>query len=554
MNKWILIAICAAIAMLAMLGCTSNRTAPDTRVIEPYSGITTKVAILPLKSMDTQSRYIEKILTVRDLDYAFASHPKYVLMPMDKVAEGFKQTGYKDVEDLEPDDLNEISTEIQCDVLVTGSITMLRSDEFAIAMKLYSARTSELRQLNFTVSKMKEARWKTLNEKLIGELDTFISNEVDKIFNIALNYYAAKNYTEAEKSLKMAMGLNPDLKDADYYLGVTYYEMNKTDLAIQSLEKAIAKDPSHLLALSKLAEIYEKTNQPMKRLGLMEKIASLNSDEELWLVIGNLYVEQNNIPKAESAFKEAIKIDPDYAVAQSRIALLLYDEGRYSDAIPYLEYAFDRFPENDLISRRLAVSYQKTNRLDDAIGKYELLIKNNPQNTQAYLSAANLYRIKASEATDPKLVAEINQKAVKTMNDLIKAQPTNALAYLNLATIYMSQGKFADVETNANLAVQNDPTLYLPYVYLATVSQNKGTTEYNRLPDLEKQAAKAVGKKADQLKKDISNARVAAANNFRKAAEYLGSAKSLATETESINDINNRLSTINKLMSQVSGY
>jgi len=42
--------------------------------------------------MDTQSRYIEKILTVRDLDYAFASHPKYVLMPMDKVAEGFKQT------------------------------------------------------------------------------------------------------------------------------------------------------------------------------------------------------------------------------------------------------------------------------------------------------------------------------------------------------------------------------------------------------------------------------------------------------------------------------
>jgi len=91
-------------------------------------------------------------------------------------------------------------------------------------------------------------------------------------------------------------------------------------------------------------------------------------------------------------------------------------------------------------------------------------------------------------------------------------------------------------------------------VYLATVSQNKGTTEYNRLPDLEKQAAKAVGKKADQLKKDISNARVAAANNFRKAAEYLGSAKSLATETESINDINNRLSTINKLISQVSGY
>ncbi len=554
MNKWILIAICSAIVMLTMLGCSSNRTAPDTRVIEPYNGITTKVAILPLKSMDTQSRYIEKILTVRDLEYAFASHPKYILMPMDEIAEAFKQTGFKDVEDLEPEDLKEISDDIKGDVMITGSITMIRPDEFAIAMKLYSARTSELRQLNFNVSKMKEARWKTLDERLIGELDSFISTEVDKIFNIALNYFAANNYPEAEKSLQMAMGLNPDLKDADYYLGATYYKMGKTDLAIQSLEKSIAKDPNHQQSLFMLAEIYEKSNQPLKRLGIMEKMASLNNDEELWLVIGNLYVEQKNIPKAEAALKEAVKIDPEYAIAQSRLALLLYDEGRYNDAIPYLEFVFDRFPENDLISRRLAVSYQRTNRLDDAIGKYELLIKNNPQNTQAYLSAANLYRIKASEVTDPKLIAEINQKAIATMNELKKVQPANALAYLNLATIYMSQSKFAEVETNANLARQNDPTLYLPLVYLATVSQNKGTTEYNRFADLEQKAAKAVGKQANQLKKDRDNAKNAALTHFRKAAEHLNSAVSLTTETESINDINNRLNTINKLISQVSGY
>jgi len=504
--------------------------------------------------MDTQSRYIEKILTVRDLEYAFASHPKYILMPMDEIAEAFKQTGFKDVEDLEPEDLKEISDDIKGDVMITGSITMIRPDEFAIAMKLYSARTSELRQLNFNVSKMKEARWKTLDERLIGELDSFISTEVDKIFNIALNYFAANNYPEAEKSLQMAMGLNPDLKDADYYLGATYYKMGKTDLAIQSLEKSIAKDPNHQQSLFMLAEIYEKSNQPLKRLGIMEKMASLNNDEELWLVIGNLYVEQKNIPKAEAALKEAVKIDPEYAIAQSRLALLLYDEGRYNDAIPYLEFVFDRFPENDLISRRLAVSYQRTNRLDDAIGKYELLIKNNPQNTQAYLSAANLYRIKASEVTDPKLIAEINQKAIATMNELKKVQPANALAYLNLATIYMSQSKFAEVETNANLARQNDPTLYLPLVYLATVSQNKGTTEYNRFADLEQKAAKAVGKQANQLKKDRDNAKNAALTHFRKAAEHLNSAVSLTTETESINDINNRLNTINKLISQVSGY
>jgi hypothetical protein len=140
------------------------------------------------------------------------------------------------------------------------------------------------------------------------------------------------------------------------------------------------------------------------------------------------------------------------------------------------------------------------------------------------------------------------------MKDLIKVQPDNALAYLNMATIYLGQGKFGDVETNATVATQKDPTLYLPYVYLSTVSQNKGTADYNRFAELEQKAAKAVGKQANTLKKDRDNARNAAVNNFRKAAEYLGMAKSRATDAEAITDINSRLTRVNSLISSASGY
>lgn len=303
-----------------------------------------------------------------------------------------------------------------------------------------------------------------------------------------------------------------------------------------------------------LMDLYEQTNQPLMRLEVMEKIATMNEDEELWLAIANLYVEQGNNTKAEAALLKAIELDPDYAVAKSRMALLLYDQGRYSDSIPYLEYAFDRFPENDLVSRRLAVAYQKSNRMDEAIAKYELLIKNNPQNPQAYLSVVGLYRIQASEATDPKVSAAMNQKAIDTMNALIKLQPDNALSYVNLATIYLTQSKFNEAETNSNLALQKDPTLYLPYIYLSTVSQNKGTMEYNRFAELEKQAAKAVGSKANTLKRDRDNARIAANNHFRRAAEQLNAAKSRTSEGEVINDINTRLARVNQLISQSSAY
>lgn len=553
MNKWILIAMAL---LLTLMGCTANRAVPEQpkAAAEAYTGITTKVAILPLKAMDSQSRYIQKILTVRDLDIAFDKHPKYNLMDMTEVAYQFKLSGYKDVDDLELEEMKELAEMTNTDVLAMGSLTTLRSDSYSAAMRLYSQRTGELRQLNFVISKYKEQRWEALETSLIGELDKFISTEVDKIFNIAINYYSSGNYTEAEKSLVMAMGLNPDLKDANYYLGSTYFKAGKMDEAVVALNKNLALDPNHQQSLNTLMELYQQTNKPVERLNVMEKMATLNSDEDMWLAIGNLWVEQNNIPKAEAALKQAIALDPEFAIAQSRLALLLYDEGRFADSIPYLEYAFDRFPENDLISRRLASAYQRTGRLSEAVAKYELLIKNNPQSVQPYLNVVGLYRIQASEATDPKIVAEINQKAINMMKELTKIQPDNALAYMNLATIYLGQSKFAEVETNANLAIQKDPTLYLPFVYLSTVSQNKGTADYNRFADLEQKAAKAVGKQANALKKERDNARAAANNNFRKAAEQLGQAKSRTTDTEALNDINSRLNRVNNLISSSSGY
>jgi len=391
-----------------------------------------------------------------------------------------------------------------------------------------------------------------LETTFIAKLDDVVSNEVNKIYNIALNNYANGNYAEAEKNLIFALGLDPNLKDAYYYLGSVYYKQGKLEQAIQNLELNLEKNPQHTQTLVILIDIYEKTNQTNKRLNAMEKLATLNENEELWLTIANLYSEQNNIAKAEEALQKALQLNPDYIEAKTRLAFLLYDNNRFDDAIPYLEAIFDKFPENELVSTRLATAYQKANRLDDAIAKYENTIKNNPQNTMAYLSAVNLYRLKASQTSDPATVADINKKAVDILNALITIQPDNAIAYMNMAAIYLSQNKYQEAELNANKALQKDPTLYLPYIYLATISQSKGTSDYNNFIDLEKQAAKAVGKKAKTLKTQRDNARNSAVNNFRKALEYLNNAKARATDEQALTDINNRISRVNQLINQAT--
>jgi len=552
MKKLVFIAM---IALLLISACSVNEVRPEVdQAREQYSGLTTKVGILPLKSLDAASRNINRILTVRDLDYVFATHPQYQLLSMAIVEKSFKTFGIPDVDDLEPEEMKEIADEIGANVLIVGSISADRGNAFAVAMKLFSARTNELRQVNFSVTNDKVARWASLENNLMTELDRFISTEVDKIFNFATNFYASGNYPEAERQLNLALGLDPDNKDAHYYLGATMLKTQNYAAAETSFNNALAIDPNHMQTLRMMNDMYEAQGDNIKRVAVMEKIASINDDEELWLAIGNLYAETNNIPKAEQAMRSALSVNADYAPAQTRLAFLLYDAGRFGDAIQYLESAYDAFPENDIISRRLAIAYQRSGRMDEAIARYEGLIRNNPNNAQAYLNVVSLYRQQASEASDPAIVEQLNTKAINAMNELKRVDPENPMAYLNLASIYLAQGKNADAETNANLTLQKDPTLYQPYIILATVNQSKGTNDYNRFVDLEKRAAAAVGRDATRLSGERDSAKSAANASFRRAVEQLNAAKLRATEPEALNDINNRINRLTTLVNQTAGY
>jgi len=535
MNKWIIIVLAA---LLGLYACAGNQTAEEAVAKSEFA---TQVAVLPLKALDSSSRYITKILTVRDLDLTFDKYANYTLLNMDETAKNFKETGFTDVEDLEIEEMVEISKNLASDLIVMGNVSESRAGLYNISMRMYSTLTGDLKQVSFNVGKEKTARWKALEEGMMKELDGFISGEMDKIFNIATNYYNNGNYTEAEKSLKQVVALKPDKVEAYLYLGNTYLKLENNELAEQALLKGSAADPANLSIMRALNEIYEKTGQTAKRISLMEKFAEANKDAETWFAVGNLYDQQGSKTKAKDAFRQALTLDPDYSAANVRLAFMLYDEENYSEAIPMLEKAFEFAPDNDIISSRLATAYQRSGRIQDAITKYEGLIKNDPNNSNAYLNLVNLYR------TDNQ-----DTKAIETINALKQVDPDNEYVYLNLAAIYLSQNKYNDAETNANLTISKNSSLYQPYVILASVFQSRGTDAYNNYLDLDRQASKAVGKKATNLRKQRDDAKSSAQSLLGRARDNLDTARSKATEAEAIADINARLSRVNDLISKLN--
>jgi len=515
------------------------------------SAVTMKIAVLPLKRLDRASEYIRKMLTVRDLEQTFKKSDHFELKDMKEVERYFKNAKLGDVESLGKEQLARIAKDLGVEFVVVGTISS-RGNEFTVAMRLFSTRTNELRPISFNVVKQRDPRWAVLEKVFLKNLDDFISSEIDKLYNIAMNNYSSGDFPTAETGYLSVIELDPARTDAYFYLADVYYRLKKYTQAKTYVDRHLSFDPNNIKTLELLVKIYEETNDLTNRIKTMEKVAELTSDAELYLLIGNTYIQNNQVNNAIIALKKAVQVDPEFTAAMYRLAFLFYDENRFSEAIEYLEFAYNRFPENDIIARRLAISYQKTGRINEAIAKYEQVIQNNPENVQAYLNIVSLYRMLAGDAPDAAAATQYYNKALEAMNNLKRINPENALAYLNLASIYLAQNKLPEAETNANLAISKDSSLYQSYVILGTINQTRGTEQYNRFVDLEKRAAEAVGRQATTLKQQRDAAKEQANALFKKADEMLKNARSRTTDQEVLNDINRRISAVAQLIGQTN--
>jgi len=537
MKKWLLL-------LLVLMSIASILTAT-----------TIKVAVLPLKRLDSASKYIQKFMTIRDLERTFKTNDKYELLNLKTTADALKDMEIADIDEMEKTDMAEIGKELKADVVILGVISSVNDQTFSIQFRFYSLRTDDLKSQRIDVGKEKKKRWAVLEKDFLGKLALFINDEVDKMNTLAIQDYHAENYAQAEQGFNTILNYNPDNKQAYYYLGMIAYNQKKYDKAVTDLNKALSDNITieDVNILRSLSDAYRDKGDKNLMISTLVKVATLQNDEELWLTIANLYVESKQNAKAEEALLNAMKIDPKFMKAQYRMAFLLYDDGKYNEAIPYLETSSTENPDNDLIARRLAFAYQKAGRISEAIARYENLIISSPSNTNAYLNLAGLYRVAATSASDANnqtLVTEYNQKSLNTLNKLKLIDNENAIMYLRYADVYLSMNNINDAEASANSALTKDASLYQPYVILATINQRKGTEQYNTFIEKDKQFGSAYGQKADRLAKERDASRLAANNSFKRAEEQLNAAKSRTNEPEVISDLDSKLSTVSQLITQ----
>lgn len=165
-----------------------------------------------------------------------------------------------------------------------------------------------------------------------------------------------------------------------------HYDKEEYDAAIQDLDKAIELDPKYVRAYQDRGDAYREKGDLSQAIEDYKKALSLNpSDKQKASIenaLSNAYVDRGVDQKDENAeladYDEALRINPNNAVALNNRGATYTSKGEYDRAIQDLDLAIKLKPDYARAFRNRGDAYRGKGDREHAIADYKHALSLNP--------------------------------------------------------------------------------------------------------------------------------------------------------------------------------
>ncbi|SPF47033.1 Tetratricopeptide repeat protein [Candidatus Sulfotelmatobacter kueseliae] len=282
----------------------------------------------------------------------------------------------------------------------------------------------------------------------------------------------------AIQEYRLAIEADPTAEFLTSGLAELYVKTGRIRDAVLEAQDMIKRDPKNLEAHKLLGRIYLRSlgdmpggsgSENMLKLAIeqYEQIVQLEPNNvDNHLLLGRLYRLNNDMQKAETELKTAIKLDPSSEDAVTTLAILYTDEGDTAHALQVLsavpdsarsaklyaalgtayeqrkdyKSAIDAYRHAVMLDRDnldairgLADNLQNDGQLDAALEQYKVIVDSNPEDAQSFVRMAEIYRRQGQY--------DLALENLKRADGL--APDTVDVPY-NMAAVYQSQGRYDD--------------------------------------------------------------------------------------------------------------
>lgn len=170
---------------------------------------------------------------------------------------------------------------------------------------------------------------------------------------------AAAKPREADSTVQRWLNDHPDDIGVRQYLAHRYLNSGQNKLAIEQYERVLQKDPTNLLALNNLANLYQMVN------------------------------DSRALETAEAAYR----LDPNSSAIADTLGWLLVQQGQTARGLELLQKAIAQEPGNSFIRYHLAAALAKSGNKPKARKELESLLAGDPQFPQREAAQALLKQL-----------------------------------------------------------------------------------------------------------------------------------------------------------------
>jgi tetratricopeptide (TPR) repeat protein len=136
-------------------------------------------------------------------------------------------------------------------------------------------------------------------------------------------YDAAGNNERAVTPAKKVIDLEPKNETNHYYLGLTYFKLQKYDEAIAAFQQGLTLKPDFAHAWFQIGSAYFNQKKFKEAAAAYKKYTEFSPDDPSgWLSIGVCYMQLKDHESALEPMKKSVELKPDNAVAQFNLAIV----------------------------------------------------------------------------------------------------------------------------------------------------------------------------------------------------------------------------------------
>src|SRR5437762_884571 len=227
-------------------------------------------------------------------------------------------------------------------------------------------------------------------------------------------------------------------------------------------------------------------------------LLKLASEAETHAAFGCELAEQRKLDAAVSEFREALRINPQYAQAHYYLGAALFElDNGVDEALVELREAIRLNPENAEAHNTLGLALLEQGSVDEAMREYREVLRIDPQYAEAHYNLGNALddqgRPEAAAAEyreamriNPGLAqAHYNlgvalqqqgnvDEAIQEYRDALRINPNDALLHNNLGVAIGDQGKLDQAIEQYHEALRLNPALALAHYNLGECLRQKG--------------------------------------------------------------------------------